>query len=509
MENFKSPPQLHVSGFLKNELKMMKKMFDDAPVIALILEGSEHYIRYSNKYFRELMGNRTIADGVPVRELLKQIRTSDQDVYDHLNMLDQVRDTGKAVLINEYMLTYDRYDTGNPEPAFFNIICQPLEEDEYGQETGIFIAGYEITDQVKTLKTSLQNKRRLEVILEAAKIGFWEFNLETEQTEFISSRDREMWGFPPKDLYSLEDFMAVIDSADRQNVRDQLKKAVDENKFYEAEYRVPQPGAPPRWLMSRGQCRYNEQGQPHSLMGVTIDITERKTAENQLEEALKIREDFIAIASHELQTPITGVKARVDLLKRRLAGSGQKQLLGEVEKIIDGIDELSRLNNQLLEISRLPAEIALVKEPFMMYELLKETVDSIQPVTTHTIEIHDEENKAVYADPYKVKQVLINLLDNALKYSPHADKVIIRTRVHEDKMVTSVSDFGVGIPVHERKKVFERFFKGCSPKKNTFPGFGVGLYIASQIVKQHDGKIWIEDNNGMGTTSSFSIPLAK
>src|SRR6185312_11713728 len=109
-------------------------------------------------------------------------------------------------------------------------------------------------------------------------------------------------------------------------------------------------------------------------------------------------------------------------------------------------------------------------------------------------------DKTIYSDRDRISQVLVNLISNAIKYSPYTDKIVINSSVEDDKIKVCVQDFGVGISKDKKDKVFERFFRASGPGKETYPGLGLGLYITSEIIKRSGGKIWVESTEGKGST---------
>jgi signal transduction histidine kinase len=115
--------------------------------------------------------------------------------------------------------------------------------------------------------------------------------------------------------------------------------------------------------------------------------------------------------------------------------------------------------------------------------------------------------KKVQADRYRIGQVLINLISNAIKYSPNSDRIVVQSKQDTEKVTVSVTDFGIGIPKKAQDKIFERFFRVEGKEEKTYPGFGIGLYVSSEIVKRHNGKIWVESEKGKGSTFYFTIPF--
>ncbi len=240
------------------------------------------------------------------------------------------------------------------------------------------------------------------------------------------------------------------------------------------------------------------------------DKVRRKDEELRISKELdKRKDDFISIASHELKTPITSMKIFTELLKRQKEIEQDERSLGYVSRIDDQIDKLVNLVSQLLDVSKIGANgLKLRKSKFYVDRLLKNTVHELEDnMLKHKIIMKVESKQCVCADKDRIQQVLINLLINAAKYSPNSDRIIVSSRKEDKKVVISVRDYGMGIPSECHDRIFEKFFRVYEGKDKTFPGLGMGLHIASSIVKKHHGKIWFESQVDQGSTFYFSLPL--
>ena len=148
------------------------------------------------------------------------------------------------------------------------------------------------------------------------------------------------------------------------------------------------------------------------------------------------------------------------------------------------------------------------EECFDLGELVRETVHNLQAATqSHKILIEGEVHVQVSGDRDRIGQVLINLLTNAIKYSPQANKVMVSISKNASQAVVRVQDFGIGIAEAHQQRIFERFYQVGDPVERTFPGLGIGLYIAGEIVKRHKGRIWVESKKGKGSIFIFTLPL--
>lgn len=236
---------------------------------------------------------------------------------------------------------------------------------------------------------------------------------------------------------------------------------------------------------------------------IARDITERRMLERQ-------KDAFIGIAAHELRTPVTGIKAYTQLLARRLRQTGDDAVLEILDKLDVQADRLTGLIGDLLDATRLQSgTLPFRPAPFDLPELLAEVIDETQRTTTqHRIVADPVAPITLVADRERIGQVVMNLLTNAIKYSPQADRIEVRAEREGEHVVVSVRDFGIGIPVEERQRIFDRFYRATSADRAGYPGLGLGLYISAEFVTRHGGRIWVESDEGQGTTVAFSLPLA-
>lgn len=234
------------------------------------------------------------------------------------------------------------------------------------------------------------------------------------------------------------------------------------------------------------------------------------------EEEIKIRRDldekkseFISIASHELKTPITVLKGYTQLLKL-LKGQYSEKVGQVLEKLDIQANKLSMLAQQLMDVSK-------IEKGYLQYDLvtvdlnsfIEETISILSGVyPNNQINISFGQNCEVYADQLRLEQVLINLLGNAVKYSPKDSSIDISTELSELKNEAriTVKDYGMGISKDELDKIFNKFYR-LEEVSKSHPGLGMGLYITSKIICDHGGKIWVESTLGEGSSFCFTIPV--
>ena len=234
------------------------------------------------------------------------------------------------------------------------------------------------------------------------------------------------------------------------------------------------------------------------------DITDRKRMEKQ-------KEEFVSIASHELKTPITSVKAYAQILEDSFKKAKDKKSAELLEKMNKQVDRLTTLITDLLDFTRIQGEkLKLREENYNINDLISEIVEEMQRTTKmHEIITKLDRSVQLWGDRYRTGQVLTNLLSNAIKYSPQAKKIIVSSKLAGDKISICVQDFGIGIKKDHLNKVFDRFFRVSESKLNTFPGLGLGLYISREIVKRQGGTIEVKSTEAKGSTFCFSLPLKR
>ncbi len=286
-------------------------------------------------------------------------------------------------------------------------------------------------------------------------------------------------------------------------IRDKVK-ATSGDQYYEHNY-VP---------------LYSEESEVYAVMMISHDITENI---RQMEELRKLSEsdvqknNFIAMASHELKTPITSIKGYVQLLLNAFDKDKEKQLppllvRSSLISVDKQITRLTRLISELLDLSKIETgTLELKKEKFSLNELAIETIEDILYTNTkHQISLNHDFQANVFADKDRIGQVMINFLTNAIKYSPNNNKIDVSIQKTTNGQVAFiVKDHGIGIDKKEQEKIFERFYRAKGKEEQTYPGFGIGLFIANEFVQKHGGQVSVESEKGNGSVFTFTLPIFK
>ena len=374
-----------------------------------------------------------------------------------------------------------------------------------------------IEERSKGETTLREREERISLAAESADLAFWTINFERKES-WMSDNGRAIFNFGPDEPLSRELFLSRVHPEDRNAVDEAIESARASSQTFEFEYRLLRPDGETRWLISRGRYGYNDRGGIRELIGVAIDVTAQVKANLQLrlqrEEMAHLSRvssmgELTASLAHELNQPLSAIASNAAAGRRFLTqGSPEpkmfEELLADVaadarraSDIIHGIHDFVRkregtrrlvnLNEIIREVLRLLHSDLLGRATFVEKQL-------------------DPSLPSVDADPVQLQQVLLNLLMNSLEAmhltSTEKRRILISTKCEADSVVTSVRDYGSGLPEEDMDKVFTHFY---STKPN---GMGMGLTIVRSIIEAHGGKLWAE-NVDEGARFFFALPVTR
>lgn len=235
---------------------------------------------------------------------------------------------------------------------------------------------------------------------------------------------------------------------------------------------------------------------------IARDITEKKLDETR-------KSDFIGMVSHELKTPLTSLTAITQFVHDKLKNNDDKFLANAMQKANQQVKRMTAMINGFLNISRLESgKIYIEKEEFDIDSLISDVIEEASLTTdTHSISFKKCGLVNVNADREKISSVISNYISNAIKYSPKGRLIKVGCMVKDGQVIMSVKDEGMGIKAEDLDKIFDRYYRVESNRMRHISGFGIGLYLSSEIIQRHGGKVWAESELGAGSTFYFSLPL--
>lgn len=231
------------------------------------------------------------------------------------------------------------------------------------------------------------------------------------------------------------------------------------------------------------------------------DVTDRHLLERQ-------KDDFIAVATHELKTPVTSIKAYTQILVNRFTKEKQPEAVKMLEKMDGQLNKLISLIGDMLDVTKIEGGRMQFQEGYYQFStMVEEVVEDLRPTTDdHVIELDLDGDPEVYGDKERISQVVANFVSNAIKYSPSSGTILVKSECLKDTVRLSVTDFGVGISKENQKRIFDRFYRVSGPENYTFPGIGLGLYISKEIVERQHGELWVTSKKGEGSTFFAELP---
>jgi PAS domain S-box-containing protein len=359
----------------------------------------------------------------------------------------------------------------------------------------------DMTDQQKAAERLRISEERLRIALTAAEMGTWDWDIQSNHCVWNDQHYMMLGLQPIEGATTPESLFEHAHPEDRDTMRHILDQALSHTGIFNTRFRIVRAdtGAV-RWMQGYGRVIGTVGAVPVRMVGVLYDITESQDLEQQ-------KDQFIAIASHELRTPVTAMKAYAEVLQDVLRKSGADRSFQLMRKLDGQINRLANLVRDLLDVTRIrDRRLELRRERFDLGGLLLEVADEMSHLGPPRIELQMEHATPVLADRERIRQVLTNLLSNAVRYSPEEASVVISLHLHRHEVLVCVRDFGAGLAPEFRSQVFERYFRAGTHQDNSFPGLGLGLYIAAEIVRWHEGRIWVENPEPAGAMFCFTLP---
>ena len=469
----------------------LNSVIQHAPMSVSIMKGPNHEIIISNSKTKELWGGQDDRIG---KELMDAYPTLNADV---LASVKQCYHSGTPVAMKDTQIKL-----ADGTSKYINYVLTPLKNDD-GITDHIISIGYDITDDILLREKLIASEVQFRILANQLPQLVWTTD-SNGHTNFYSDRWYEYTGIP-RNKFGAASWQNCIKEEQRDEVYKIWMNCIATGNPYEVEYLLEDGNHPGnyRWFLAKGVPIRDKSGNIVQWVGSCTDIHELKESQRQ-------KDTFLGIVSHELKTPLTSVKIYSQLLEKTLLLAGDHKNASLATKVDEQINKLNSLVADLLDVTKIHnGKLQLNESHFDFDSLVQNVVADIQISTGHHIITTFSARQSVTADRNRIEQVIINLLNNAIKYSPKADKVLVTTTATQDTVLLTVQDFGIGMEKHQTEKVFEQFYRVSGTQQHTFPGLGLGLYISSEIIKRAGGKIWVQSAPGKGSAFTFEIPKIK
>ncbi|MBN8472836.1 PAS domain-containing protein [Corallococcus exiguus] len=496
-------------------LSQLHALLQQAPVALAIFRGPLHVVELANDRVCQLWGRSCEQVlGRPVLEALPEV--AGQGIRE---LLDGVLTTGVPYVGHELPVRLARAAGGALEEAYFNLIYQPLHAAEVGIE-GILVVASEVTEAVRArqraegLAATLQaSEERLRLALDAADMGSWDIELATGRGTW-DARFRTMLGLPAQGDILLDEAMRFVLEEDRRKVEHAMEEAARPGGSgeYACEFRarLPRPGQAERWISGRGHVHFGPDGRPLRFVGTGMDVTERKRAEEAARQRAEFEQYLVGIVSHDLRNPLSAITLGTSSLLRReeLSERATKAVL----RIQASAERAVRMIRDLLDFTqaRMGGGLPVQCQDLELGALVRQVVEEARMTAPE----RDLQLSLPLAglhgcwDPDRVTQLLINLLGNALKYSPEDTPVAVRLREVPGGVLLEVHNGGDPIASDMLPRIFQPMQRGAPGMDAATRSVGLGLYIVRTIVHAHGGTIDVTSARETGTTFTVRLPHA-
>jgi PAS domain S-box-containing protein len=340
------------------------------------------------------------------------------------------------------------------------------------------------------------------IALNQVQLGFWELDLSNYRLN-CTAKCKTNIGISIDDTLDYDTLMRCILPEDKPLMPEAIIKAIQSTDgIYSLAYRVRHADQSIHWIDAKGTVLF-EALVPCRIIGTMVDITEKKDLE-------LLRDELFNVTTHELKTPLSAVKGYLQLLDRFIAGLGNEKISQVAKRALGSVERITRLLNEMADPANLYSnQIRLAKDYFDLNALSEEIAGNAMLINPdYLIQVSTTNiDSLVFADRYRIGQVLTNLVNNAVKYSPECKEVAIAIETHNNEVKVTVKDYGIGLPKTEYHKVFKKFYRATTTPRN-IPGFGIGLFLSAEIIVRHGGLIGVHDNEvENGTCFYFTLPV--
>lgn len=471
------------------------------------------FIQLYNDGYRPVLGalKHPRALGLPIQQ-------SFPEIWDTIGPMFAGVMQGKPVRIRDFQLFLER--NGYREECYFDFSYSPIL-DEIGNICGVLTNVIETTEKVKTfvaLENTQEELKATQSHTAAERDRLLEFFMQIpagvcilEGPEFVFQMVNPLYQqlFPGRTLLGRKVIEAIPELIN-DPILEILNQVMRTGKTYLGTNelipmaRTDGGDIEDRFFDLTYQARFDPNGAILGILVFAIEVTERMREEMR-------KNDFIGIVSHELKTPLTSLSAIVQLAGTRLRKTANADdfLMNSMDKAGMQLKRMTAMINAFLNVSRIEAgKIHLDKATFNFTEVVIEVIEELKLCSTgYELDLPCRDTIMVYGDKDKIFSVVTNLIANAIKYSPTGGKIEMSCDSDDKELIFSVKDGGIGIEQHDLPRIFERYYRVARKETKNISGFGIGLYLSAEIIKLHDGKIWVESNIGEGSTFFFSLAI--
>ena len=501
-ENF-NRAQMHeaMNRILSDERSHLRNLFNQAPGFIAVVTGENSVFSIVNEAYYQLVGHRAIL-GKPLMEALPELRGQGYE-----ELLAEVRRSGKPFVGRDLKAQLQRVAGAPVTEAYIDVLYQPMFDGD-GAVTGIFVQGHDVSEGHAARLAERESAERLADGMVAARMVVWDWDIATRAIVFSSNADLVMGTGDG----TIDAVTAAVPAEDAARLAAARQRAIAECSGYAEIVPFVRPSdGRTIWIDVRGKVRCDADGRPVSVRGVTLDITERIKAEEDLRDAHRRKDEFLAMLAHELRNPLAPISSAAQLLN--LLQPDNARLQHATGIIVRQVEHITGLVDDLIDVSRVTRGlIATDKQPCDIAGIVEQALEQVRPVIEarrHRLAVTLPAPAAfILGDQKRLVQALTNLLSNAAKYTPDGGHIALAVGVTGATVEVTVSDDGIGIGAALLPRVFDLFTQGERSADRAQGGLGVGLAVVKSLVELHGGRVDAASAGaGMGSVFTLALPL--
>lgn len=381
-----------------------------------------------------------------------------------------------------------------------------VQRDETGEINMWVGTSTDINDQKLTEEALSESEAHFKALANTNSLLIWQTNPDGI-TSYVNDTWRNYTGITAP-VITEQHWLNAIHPEERVEISTLFNEAFSKREPVSLKYRfLNAQSGKYRWMLDTAHPVFNPDF--NGYIGSMTDIHEQVMAQIATNMLMEKKDEFFGIASHELKTPITSMKASLQMLQRLSASGADIQKTSSLISMANKqVEKLTGIINDLLDVTRIQSgRMQLNKSSYMLRDSVMECIMEIrQNEPEHRIEIRKTSDISITADKLRMEQVIINFLSNAVKYSPGSPDIFVDIEEEPGFVRCSITDSGIGIPADKQSFIFDRFFRVHNSSQQ-FSGLGLGLFISSEIVKQHNGDVGMMSQEGKGSTFWFTLPV--
>lgn len=481
---------------IQKERDKLNEFFMKAPAGICLWVGPDLTYELINPAYQAILQGRNLL-GRPILEAVPELKGAP--------LIDSMLDTyhhGTPFEVHELHVPISAYEGGPTVDRYFTFNYVPRVNLD-GQIDGVYNFVFEVTEQVKARKKIEESERHFRHLadLVPAKISN---ALPSGEFTFFNQHWLDFAGLNFEELRDFG-YTQMMHPEDIELFTQKMEVAAQQKQPLVMEMRFKNTKGEYIWHLHSISPIVDESGEITMWVGSTTNIQNLKEEEQR-------KADFVSMLSHELKTPVTSIKGYIQLMQREVKNQSiaKEKLSASLDRVDRLVIQLTNLVSDMLDLSRIETNrLDLIKNPVNINALITEVIgDFALTNPTNKITFEQQENFTLSADRDKIAQVLINLISNAIKYSPAGSEVSVKLDCSDKNNVKiSITDKGIGIDEKEHEKIFYRFYRVDGKVEQHFSGFGIGLYLAHSIVQRHGGSFSVNSKLGQGSTFGFTLPV--